>query len=69
MFCPYCHKNTARLMKGTKIYCSGCDGLIEDNTPFENKRPTLKCPKCDQYSLKEYCSVCGYKFIQGVDFS
>jgi hypothetical protein len=69
MYCPFCKKNAAKLIKDNKVYCSLCDGLVEDNTPFAEKMPTLKCPKCEQYSTKEYCSVCGYKFIQGVDFS
>jgi len=68
MYCPKCHKNTARLIKDSKIYCSDCEFLVEDNTPFSEKKPTLKCPKCEQYSVNDYCSVCGYKFIDGVDY-
>lgn len=68
MFCPYCHKNAARVIKGDLIYCANCDGVVEDNSPSRTEKPTLRCPKCDQYSRNDYCRVCGYEFKPNIDY-
>jgi len=66
MKCPYCKREGGRIHKDGKIYCSLCDGLLEDS--YVKEKPTLKCPKCGNYSRNDYCSTCGYKFLSGVDY-
>jgi len=68
MICPYCHKNACRVIEDTEegrvVRCGNCDALLEK----EGERPTLKCPKCGQYSRNDWCSHCGYEFKEGIDY-
>jgi len=68
MFCPFCRRNSIRVFKEDKVYCSRCDALVEDLNGFEMEKPTLKCPKCGHYSRNDYCSVCGFQFHAGMDY-
>jgi len=66
MICPFCKRNTSRMFKEEGVYCSNCGKLLESF--LKPSQPTLKCPKCGEYSNKEYCSNCGYNFKAGVDY-
>jgi len=52
-----------------EIRCPYCGELLQ-TTEIERKKdqPTLKCPRCGNYSRNDYCSHCGYEFKEGIDY-
>jgi len=67
MKCPYCGKVTSKMYKDGRIYCAWCGALLEHEC--KNKpQPTLRCPRCGEYTTKDYCPHCGYEFKPGRDY-